>query len=203
MITKISEYKKFLESFEAPKNFKINMVPKDRMKNIINPYGSRLGEDDRPGVEIFGRQSPQIPELLGFKRILYKENNPKHKYNIDIGPLDVIYEKQIKGVEIFSEWQHKRFQKNDFVLGDAVYYGWRSDSEYLDNHYFVAITTVKPNGRPDYGFMTDTTLTKEEMIDTVTKLNEQIIKYTINAIEYLNPSQINDGILDDSADYFH
>lgn len=194
----ITSLQKFRESFEAPKNFKINMIPKTQMKRVISPYGNRTGEDDRPGVEVFGRMPQNIPQLPGFTRLLYKENNPQHIPEIDFTALDIIYELKLNGELIYSE-AHKKETK-----ASALYYGWVNDNDYLDSHFFVILCTKKINGKSDYSFTSDpVTLTKEEMIDTVKKLQHEIMLYKIDEIQIINPSTINNGILDDSADYFH
>lgn len=191
MITTIKE---FLESFEAPKNFKINMVPSSQMNRIINPYGNRVGEDDRPGVEVFGRTPQNIPVFPGFTRLLYKENNPKNKLGIDFGPIDIVYEKNISEYKIFS----KTFKK--LLQGTTMYYGWNNDNDYLDSHFFIIVNTTNPQ----ISFSTDpVTLTKEEMTDTITKLMKEFDRFSLKSIEYINPAAINDGVLDDSVDYFH
>lgn len=197
----ITTLKEFRESFEAPKNFKINMIPKSQMNRVINPYGNRTGEDDRPGVEVFGRMPQNIPALPGFKRILYEENNPKQILTFDVGPLDIVYKKDISEYKIYSE------HRKSIQQGTTMYYGWNADIDFLDNHFFIILNTVDSSNKnitEKNSFTTDpVTLTKEEMIDTVNKIINEFNRFSLKSIEYINPTAINDGILDDSVDYFH
>ena len=162
MITSIKKFKIYLEGFQAKPGETFGNIPADKLKHFVNKTIDNTAIDSMATIAKDDKQSKPprtIKVMPGFKRILYHDVNPANIKSIDIEPLDVVYEMDIKDVQIYSNYladkqmnktptgsETPEVQPKHIENGEAIYYGWNAGDQYLQPHYFVTITTTTNSG---------------------------------------------------------
>jgi len=128
---------------------------------------------------------------------LSSDVNPKYIRSIAIGPLDIVFELPLDNIPIYSE------QSDTVVKGEALYYGWRAETDHNPAFFFVTLTTLNEKDQSSYSYTNVHELNKEEMLDVIWQLLDHIDDIHKQTLDVINPDTMTNGRLSDNTDYFH
>ena len=201
----IHNFKQFInkiyEGYQVPNDGRTyKKLSSDDLKKIAD---QRLSSSDmkHPSHDIETTEvekAPKLKTMPGFKRIIYKDADPKNINAIVYGPLDIVFELDLDNIPVYSKHlESKTKNKNGYGLGKALYYGWSADQYSDQPYFFVTLSINDSNDKPAVNFIPDVPVDEHEMYDLVWQLLDAIDDVNSGKEELLNPIYVTSGRLTD------